>query len=385
MRSVTALFVGVVACGVLAGCGGVGPAGGGSPVALPLAPSAQRLAGVCPDPVVVQQNWEPEAEYAGLYQLIGPGYTVDADRKRVIGPLTVQGRDTGVRLEIRAGGAAIGFTTISAQMYLDRSIMLGQIGTDSAIKTSAGQPVTAVVSPMTKSPEMIMWDPASHPGWRGIVDIGASNAPVLVTKDAAYAQLLVERGLLKASQIDQGHTGSPVRFVTNPRIAEQGYATAEPYLYQHEVSSWGKPVRYQLLSDVGFSVYPDALSVRTSDLPALAGCLSRLVPMLQRAQVDYLADPGPANRLIVDAVARYNDGWAYSTGVADYAAKTLRDLGIVANDSSGPVGGLDLARVQATINTFGPILARAGAPVRPGLTAQDIATDRFLDPSIRLH
>ena len=368
---------------LLAGCSGPGPSAGSSS-GLPPAPEEQRLAGVCPETVVVQQNWEPEAEYAGVYALVGPGYTVDADRKRVSGPLVVGGRDTGVRIEIRAGGAAIGFGAISAQMYLDRSITLGMIGTDGAIKSSAGQPVTAVISPMAKSPQILMWDPASHPDWRTIADIGRSDATVVVQKDALYAQMLVERGLLRADQIDQGHTGSAVRFVADPTIAEQGYATAEPYVFQHEVPSWGKPVRYQLLSDVGFGIYPDALSVRTGDLPALAPCLRRLVPVLQRAQVEYMAAPGPVNRLIADLVTRYADGWSYSIGVADYATRVMREQGIVANDVTGPLGGMDPSRVQATIDTFAPIVARSGAQPKPGLTAADIATNQFLDPSIRL-
>jgi hypothetical protein len=43
---------------------------------------------------------------------------------------------------------------------------------------------------------------------------------------------------------------------------------------------------------------------------------------------------------------------------------------------------MDPIRVQNTINTFAPILTATGAHVRPNLTAADIATNRFLDPTI---
>jgi hypothetical protein len=70
--------------------------------------------------------------------------------------------------------------------------------------------------------------------------------------------------------------------------------------------------------------------------------------------------------------------------VANYAATTMKQLGIVANDTSGPLGGMDMSRVQSTIDTFAPILASGGTTLRPGLKAADIATNQFVDPSIKL-
>ncbi len=79
----------------------------------PAASGAQSLKGVCPNPVVVQTDWWPEPEHGGTYQLLGAGYKVDANKKRVTGPLVTQGKDTGVQIEVRAGGPAIGFQQTS--------------------------------------------------------------------------------------------------------------------------------------------------------------------------------------------------------------------------------------------------------------------------------
>lgn len=384
-RAHLAAALAVLLCAAVAGCASAPVPTKPNAAPLPPASGDERLSGVCPATVVVQQAWEPEADHAATYQLIGPGYTIDAERKRISGPLVTDGKDTGVRIEIRPGGAAIGFATVPAQMYLDRSITLGAVPTDLAIGTSANEPVTAVVAPLTKSPMILMWDPASHPDWHTIADIGASGAKVLMSQGNDATELLTGKGLVKPDQVDTGYTGSPVRFVTDPTIAQQGFATSEPFVYQHEVSAWDKPVRYQLLADVGFSVYPEALSVRTADIGPLSACLTRLVPIIQRAQVDYLANPDPTNKLIVEAVAEFNTGWSYSPGVAAYAAATMKGLGIVANDASGPMGGMDLGRVQSTIDTFAPILAAGGARVRPDLIAKDIVTTQFIDPRIRAH
>lgn len=355
-----------------------------SPAHTTKATGAESLAGVCPSTVVVQQDWEPEAEHSGVYSLIGPGYTIDASKKRVTGPLVVDGKDTGVKIQVRAGGSAIGFQSVTAEMYIDKSITLGAVSTDGAVGAAGTQPVTAVVSQLEKSPQMLMWDPKSHPSWKTIADAGKSGATVLVNKGVAFVSLLEDKGLIKAKQVDQGYTGAPSRFVSDPKILQQGFATAEPYIYQHEIKQWDKPVKYQLLADYGYNIYPEALSVRTGELTSLSPCLKKLVPILQRAQINYINNPGPTNQLITDAVQKYNDGWTYSIGVANYAATTMKKLGIVGTDASGAFGGMDMKRVQSVIDTFGPILKQGGVKIKDGLTAAQIATDQFIDPHITM-
>jgi hypothetical protein len=334
--------------------------------------------------VIIQTEWEPEAETGGLYQLVGSDRVIDADRKRVTGQLVSAGEDTGVQVEIRAGGAAIGFTSVPARMYLDRSILLGTVHTDIAIGTSANQPVTAVFAPMAKSPEILMWDPASHPNWRGIVDIGKSGATVVTSKDTNTTPFLVGKGLVRPEQIDLGYAGAPARFVTDPTIAQYGYATSEPYIYEHEVPSWGKPIAFQMLADVGLTTYSQALSVRKAELDPLAPCLSRLVPILQQAQVDYLRNPEATDRFTVEVVKRYATSWTYSLERGRHSVAEMKRLGIAANDSTGPLGAMDPARLQSAIETFTPILTRAGTAVKPGLAPADIATNRFINPAIKL-
>jgi hypothetical protein len=346
--------------------------------------SANDLSSVCPKTVVIQNDWEPEAEHSATYGLVGGGYTVDAKKKRVTGPLVIDGQDTGVKVEVRAGGAAIGYQSVTSQMYIDPTILLGSVTTDAAIAASKSQPVTAVVAPTNKSPQMIMWDPKSHPNVKTIAELGKTGASVVVSKGALYAELLVAKGLITRKQIDTSYDGAPARFVGDPKIAQQGFATAEPYIYQHEVSAWGKPVSYQLLSDVGYNVYPEALSVRDADITKQSACLKKLVPIVQKAQVGYLANPTATNRLIADLVTKYNDGWTYSVGVADYAATEMKSLNIIANDTSGPLGGIDATRVQQSIDTFVPLLAKSGSTPKAGLKAADIIDTQFIDKSVKL-
>ena len=75
---------------------------------------------------------------------------------------------------------------------------------------------------------------------------------------------------------------------------------------------WGKPVKYQLIADAGFDFYQQMLSIRAGEKEKLAPCLKKLVPIMQQAQVGFMPnDPASANKLILELVNKYNNGWTY--------------------------------------------------------------------------
>jgi hypothetical protein len=331
----------------------------------------------------MQQNWQPEAEHGGMYSLVGPDRTIDTDAKLVRGSLVAQGIDTGVDIEVRPGGSTVGFQPVPALMRLDEAIVLGTVTSDTAINAFDTQPTVAVVAQLTTSPLMLMWDPASHPGAQTLREIAASGVPV-VTSDPVVFALLQAQGVISPAQLDTSYEGTPARFVSDPRILQQGYATAEPYSYEHEIPEWGRPVRYQKLADYGYSVYPSALSVRSDRLAELRPCLAKLVPIMQRAQLDYLTEPGPTNALIVELVQAYQTGWTYSPGVADYAVQALRDQRLVTDDpASGVFGRFDPARMQQIVSTFGPLLQAQGT-ITQIPAPETLYTNEFVDPNIRM-
>ncbi|WP_330307812.1 MULTISPECIES: hypothetical protein [unclassified Streptomyces] len=364
------------------GCGAGASTSAGSSADLKPAPAALRLDKVCPATVVVQADWEPEAEHGPIYNLVGPGYTVDTDKKRVTGPLVIGGKDTGVKIQVRAGGSAVGYQTPASEMYIDQSITLGMVTTDSAIQTAGKRPVTAVAALMKKSPQVLMWDPKTHPDWKTVADIGKSGAKVVYRDGEVFAPMLVAKGLIKKSQLDGSYDSAPSRFVADPSIAQQGFATAEPYLYEHEVAAWKKPVKFQLLSDVGYTVYPEALSVRTGALKKLGPCLKKLVPVIQQSAADFAAAPDTAVTLIDDIVKQYGTSWVYSKGTGQYAAKEMVKLGILGNEADGSIASFDKKRVTDSLKTFGPILAKSGVKIPAGLSADDLATNAFIDTKI---
>jgi hypothetical protein len=385
MRSVR---LGIVVLAVLAlaaaGCGGDGDDGGTQTPGGTTAPSdaSVSLAGTCPNPIVVQTDWDPESEYGVYYHLIGDNPKIDSQRKRVSGPLVVAGKDTGVQIEVRTGGPSIGFEPVSSQMYKDPSITVGQVSTDEAIRFSAKQATLAVVAPMEISPFMIMWDPQTYPQFNTIADIGKTDTKVLYFEGDTYMEYLTGANILKKSQVDGSYDGKPGNFVAaDGKVAQAGFATSEPYIYEHEVRQWNKPVKYALVNEAGYPFYPQALSIRAADKQKLAPCLEKLVPIVQRAQIDYLANPAETNELILDLVKQYNTGWVYSAGLANYAITKMRE-DFVTNGPDQTLGNFDTARVQKMIDIVSPIFTAQRQPPKQGLKPEDIATNEFVDMSI---
>ena len=345
------------------------------------------LRGVCPSTVVVQSPWFPQVELASVYQLLGAGYRVDVNHKTVTGPLVAHGGvDTGVDIQIRSGGPSIGGQQVSAIMYQDKSITLGMNATDETVQNSIRQPTTAVFAPFDVDPLVLIWSPAAHPSWSGILDIGQTSTPVLFFEgERSYIDYLIGAGILRSSQVDGSYDGTPVRLVASRgQVVVQGFATSEPWKWQHEIPQWGKPLSYELVSDLGYPDYRDALVIRTGDKTRLAPCLRRLVPVLQQALVDFMTKPSPTTDVILSILDKYHTFYTDSPARSAYAVATMRGKGLVGDGSNHTIGDFDLTRIAKIIDIMGPIYASQRKPVAAGLSADRIATNEFLDPTIGL-
>jgi hypothetical protein len=343
------------------------------------------LSGICPATVVIQTDWNPESEHGHLYELLGSDYTIDSGNKSVSGPLLAGGQPTGVNVEIRAGGPAIGFSTVSSQMYTDKSITLGYVNTDASIQLSKDLPTTAVFAPLDKNPQMIMWDPSVYPNVKTIADLKATGAVVRYFGDSAWMNYFTQQGILSAEQVDSSYDGTPANFIAAAgKDAQQGFASAEPYVYENEISAWGKPVAYQLIDDAGWKTYQSSISVRTDELAGLSDCLTKLVPVMQQAEVDFMASPAAAQKLILALVAAYDNGWVYSQGVADYSQKTMAADKLVSNGANSTIGDFDADRMSKVFADSVPLFTGLGSAPAEGLTVDDIYTNKFIDMSIGL-
>lgn len=357
------------------------PAGASTPATdAGAAASGGALAGTCPDTVVIQTDWWPEAEHGALYELIGEGYTIDKDAKKVSGPLVSHGAPTGVNVEVRAGGSAIP-GSVADEMVARPEIMLGYFNIE-GIATNQAIQLLSVVAPLEKNPQMTMWDPATYPDVKEIKDLQKHDVPVLVFGKGIVAKWMVAHGILKDGQFDTSFDGSPDRFVAEGKVAMQGFATAEPYKFEHDLPAWNKPVAYQTWYDAGWKTYSQTLAIIADDKDKLAPCLSLLVPIIQQAQVDYILAPDRANAIIGEAVAAYDNFWTQSPELMNFSVQQQLALGIVGNgDDDATLGNMQESRIQLVLDQ---LAETPEVDLRADVTAADLFTNEFIDPSIGL-
>ena len=337
------------------------------------------LASICPSPLVIQTDWFPEAEHGALYQMVGEGYTVDTENLTVTGPLWAPGpTPTGIDIQVRTGGPAIGFNAPRVNMYTDDSIHIGYSSFDAQAAAWADTPLISVMAPLEINPQIIMWDAEAWPEVETIADLGEAGVVVNVFAGGGFADYFVAAGVWDADQVDPSYDGSPARFIAEGNIAQQGFASAEPYNYEFVFEEYGKAPKYQLLHDAGYQSYSQTLAVKPDRLEELRPCLEQLIPIVQQSVVDFSNDPARANATIIDAVAQFDSFWVYDEGVANYAVETMTELGLHGNGPDGTVGNMDEARVQKVIDD-----ARlAGVPIPDDLVAADMFTNEFVDESI---
>ena len=353
----------------------------------PASASGTDLSGICPDDIRIQTDWNPEMEHGHLYAMLGDEYEVDANNKSVTGPLMASGEPTGVDVTILSGGPAVGYAQPNAQLYSDPSIFMAYVGTDEAIAHSVDLPTVAVFQPLEKDPQMIMWDPETYPDVTSIADLGDAGTTVRVFPGGVYIDYFVGTGVLTDDQIDTTYDGTPAVFVAEDgAIAQQGFASAEPYIYENEVADWGKPVGYELINDAGYPKYAASMSVRPEDVTEYADCLAMLVPVMQQAEVDYydgtLRDS--VQELVLELVEAYDTGWVYSAEVAEFSFDTMIADGIASDGPDGVLGTHDADRVAELFSIVEPIYAEQGVEIAEGLTPEDLYTNEYVDESISL-
>ena len=335
------------------------------------------LAAACPSPLVFQTDWFPEAEHGALYEMIGAGYTIDADNMIVTGPGQLGGAPLGIDIEVRTGGPAIGWSPVASYMYTDDSIHIGYANTEAQAQL-ADTPLISVMAPLEKNPQMIMWDPNTYPDVESIADLGEQGITINVFAGGVFIEVWIAEGVVSADQVDPSYDGGPAMFIAaDGAIAQQGFASSEPHQYLNDFADWGKEVKYELLHDTGFEVYSQTLGVRPDDMESMRPCLELLIPVVQQSVINFSANPARAIAIIVDAVETFGSFWTYSVPQGEYAVATMSEMGLHGNGPDSTVGNMEESRIQGVLDK----MTAAGMEVTT-TNASDLFTNEFIDMSI---
>lgn len=365
-----------ISISLLGACGSSEPASTDSTVPA-VSANGISLADVCPATVVVQTDWFPESEHGGIYHLMGDDAIASKDTGAVTGSLVINGEPTGVKLEIRAGGPFLESPVVT-EMYQDNAITFGYVGTDVAITRYNDAPTLAVFNALNINPQVVLWDATKHPEAKTIADAAKTVKSFFVYGEPSWMQYFIAQGLINKDQVDSNYKGNLL--LATDDAAHQGFVTSEPYKYAN-LETGSITTGYQLIHDAGWNSYAQNFAIRKDRLEELRPCLEKIVPVIQQAQIDYIADPTQANALIISTVKTYDSWWSQSEGDVANGAASQKDLGIVGNGDTETFGDLEETRVNDFIAKATPILREQGLEIAD-ITAGDITDNSFLDTSI---
>ena len=207
----------------------------------------------------------------------------------------LRSKDTGVKLEVRLGGPSIGFEPVSSRctrtpahhprpgQHRRGDPLLGQAGDPGCGRPHGDQPVHDHVGPAglpaVQHHRRHRQDRHQGPLLRGRHLHGVPDRDQCAEEGPGRRVLRRQAGQLRGRR-RQGRPGR-LRHLRALHLRERGPAVEQA----GEVRA-GERGRLPVL--------PQALSIRAADKQA-GPCLEKLVPIVQRAQVDFLAMPRPTS------------------------------------------------------------------------------------------
>ena len=209
--------------------------------------------------IVIQTDWNPEAEHGHLYELLGADSTIDAGKKSVSGPLMLerrvhrrQRRDPlrrpGDRLPDR--DAARCTPTPTSPSATSPPTRPSQLSAEHARPRPSSRR-------WTKNPQMIMWDPATYPDVKTIADLGKTGAVVRYFGGSAYMDYLIGAGILPSDQVDGSYDGTPAELRRRRRQGRPAGLRLGRAVHLRERGHRPGASRssYQLIHDAGYPIY----------------------------------------------------------------------------------------------------------------------------------
>jgi NitT/TauT family transport system substrate-binding protein len=273
-----------------------------APIAITLACGLVALAGTAQalDQVTFGTNWKAEAEHGGFYQAVATGIY----------------EKHGLAVTIRPGGPQVNHAQLLAAGQIDFNMGANAFGAFNYVQNDI--PMVVVAAAFQKDPQILM----AHPdrGFETLADL--KGHPILISQDARttyWEWLKAEFGF--TDDMIRPYTFNPAPFLADPKVAQQGYVTSEPFAIERE---GGFTPQVFLLADAGYDTY--STTIETSWRLALDNpdLVQRFVDASIEGWYGYLyGDPAPANALIKA------DNPEISDEQIAYSIAKLKEYGIV--------------------------------------------------------
>lgn len=261
-------------------------------------------------------NWYAQAEHGGFYQALAEG------------TYKAQGLDT----DIRMGGPQVNVMQLLLAGKAD-AVMGYDLQTLPAV--AQGLPVVTVGAVFQKDPAALI----AHPDVKSMEDLKQRTLLIGQASETTFWPWLKRRyGFTDAQKRPYAFSVQP--FLADRKVAQQGYATSEPY----SVEKAGVTPVVFLLADAGYPPYAQTIVTTRAVLEKRRDALTRFLRATAQGYRSYLANPAPGNALIRKANPEMEEA------LLAYGVNRMKSFGLVTGADAARDGILSMtdARWRAT-------------------------------------
>jgi NitT/TauT family transport system substrate-binding protein len=220
--------------------------------------------------VVFLTNWLAQAEHGGFYQAVAEGLY----------------RRHGLDAEIRMGGPQVNVVQLLLAGQADL-VMGYDLQTIKLVEQ--GLPVVTVGATFQKDPAALI----AHPDVKALPDLKTRTLLIGQASETTFwPWLKAQYGFTDAQK--RPYAFSVQQFLVDKNVAQQGYATSEPY----SIEKGGVKPKVFLLADFGYPPYAQTIVTTQQMVTEKADVIRKFLQATAEGWKRYLANPAQGNALI---------------------------------------------------------------------------------------
>jgi NitT/TauT family transport system substrate-binding protein len=293
------------------------------------------------DKVVFYTNWYAEAEHGGFYQAVAEGIY----------------RKYGLDVTISMGGPQVNVYQLVLAGKADLA-MGYDIATLNAVEE--GLPLVTVAATFQRDPAVLI----AHPGVSDIVELRTRTLLIGQASETTFwPWLKAKYGFVDVNKRPYAFSVQP--FLADKNVAQQGYATSEPY----SIEKGGVTPKLFLLADYGYPPYAETIVATQKMVREKPDVLRRFIEASALGWKSYLANPRPGNALIKKDNPQIEDG------LLAFSVAKMKEFGLVTGGDAATQGIMTMTNARWK-QTF-EFMAQAGL-IRPDVDYRKAFTLEFV-------
>ena len=280
--------------------------------------------------VVFLTNWLAEAEHGGFYQAVAEGTY----------------RKHGLDVEVKMGGPQVNVVQLLLAGQADL-VMGYDLQTIKLVEQ--GLPVITVGATFQKDPAVII----AHPDVKAMADLKTRTLLIGQASETTFwPWLKAKYGFSDAQK--RPYAFSVQQFLVDKSVAQQGYATSEPY----SIEKGGVKPKVFLLADAGYPPYAETIVTTQKMVKDKSDAIRKFLQASAEGWKSYLKNPAPGNALIKKDNPQMEDG------LIAFGVRKMQEYGLVTGGDARTQGMLTMtdARWKQTFD----FMVSAGL-VQPGV------------------